>query len=126
MAKNMGDHITERQLRMLEMRYQGLTLSEVGERFGITAEGVRVNVNLAAHRISKYGLAALPDSCSTTLTAEQLISVRPKRKNGPRPLTPDRKPSLDDTILAANTRTSEQTCQSRANTKTQENGGTER
>lgn len=48
--------ITERQLRMLELRSQGATLKEVGDAFGVTPEGVRINVNMAMHYISQKGL----------------------------------------------------------------------
>lgn len=89
MAKKGNSRITERQLRILEMRYQGKALSEIGERLGITAEGVRINVNFAARLISKHGLDALPDGCSTSFTVEQLASTCMTGKTGQRPLAPD-------------------------------------
>lgn len=58
--------ITERQLRMLELRSQGATLKEVGDAFGVTPEGVRINVNMAMHYISQKGLQqVLPEGITT-------------------------------------------------------------
>ena len=83
MGKNRGGHITERQLRMLEMRCQGKTLTEIGDHFGITGEGVRINVNVCVRLISKHGLDALPDGCTTSFTADELCSIPRKKKSKP-------------------------------------------
>lgn len=71
--------ITERQLRMLELRSQGATLKEVGDAFGITSEGVRINVNMAMHYISQRGLQqVLPEGATTQYSHTELLQVPPK------------------------------------------------
>ena len=74
--------ITERQLRMLELRSQGATLKEVGDAFGITSEGVRINVNMAMHYISQRGLQqVLPEGVTTQYSHTELLQVPPKDKS---------------------------------------------
>lgn len=74
--------ITERQLRMLELRSQGATLKEVGDAFGVTPEGVRINVNMAIHYISQRGLQqVLPDGITTQYSHTELLHVPPKDKS---------------------------------------------
>lgn len=74
--------ITERQLRMLELRSQGATLKEVGDAFGVTPEGVRINVNMAMHYISQRGLQqVLPEGVTTQYSHTELLQVPPKDKS---------------------------------------------
>lgn len=74
--------ITERQLRMLELRSQGATLKEVGDAFGITSEGVRINVNMAIHYISQRGLQqVLPEGVTTQYSHTELLQVPPKDRS---------------------------------------------
>lgn len=74
--------ITERQLRMLELRSQGATLKEVGDAFGVTPVGVRINVNMAAHYISQRGLQqVLPEGVTTQYSHTELLQVSPKDKS---------------------------------------------
>lgn len=74
--------ITERQLRMLELRSQGATLKEVGDAFGVTPEGVRINVNMAIHYISQRGLQqVLPEGITTQYSHTELLHVPPKDKS---------------------------------------------
>lgn len=74
--------ITERQLRMLELRSQGATLKEVGDAFGVTPEGVRINVNMAMHYISQKGLQqVLPEGITTQYSHTELLQVPPKDKS---------------------------------------------
>lgn len=74
--------ITERQLRMLELRSQGATLKEVGDAFGITSEGVRINVNMAMHYISQRGLQqVLPEGVTTQYSHTELLKVPPKDRS---------------------------------------------
>lgn len=74
--------ITERQLRMLELRSQGATLKEVGDAFGITPEGVRINVNMAMFYISQRGLQqVLPEGCTTQYSHTELLQKFPNDKS---------------------------------------------
>ena len=74
--------ITERQLRMLELRSQGATLKEVGDAFGITSEGVRINVNMAMFYISQRGLQqVLPEGVTTQYSHTELLQVPPKDRS---------------------------------------------
>lgn len=74
--------ITERQLRMLELRSQGATLKEVGDAFGVTPEGVRINVNMAMFYISQRGLQqVLPEGITTQYSHTELLHVPPKDKS---------------------------------------------
>lgn len=74
--------ITERQLRMLELRSQGATLKEVGDAFGVTPEGVRINVNMAMHYISQRGLQqVLPEGVTTQYSHTELLQSPPRDKS---------------------------------------------
>lgn len=86
MGKSRNGKITERQLRMVELRAEGKTLEEVGAAFGITAPGARVNINEAMSLIRRHGLeAVLSPGCVPRFTEEALFSSLPeKRYYGPR------------------------------------------
>ncbi len=99
MAKEGPKQITERQIRMLELRAEGKTLSEIGKVFGITPEGVRININFSLSLIKRNGLdAVLPAGVKTDLTPEKMLSLQLKRRKR------HAKPLLDQLLQDAQSR----------------------
>ena len=103
MGKSRKGKLSERQLRMIELRAAGETYVDIGNLFNISGSGARDNIRVAARLLSQHGLDALPDGCSTKFSVEELISSVPKFAWPPVPkieslLDSSRKESVQDSV----------------------------
>lgn len=81
MGKSRRRQITERQLRMIELRASGKSYVEIGDAFGITGSGARVNIHEAARLLTKHGNQAFPDGVSSEYSVDTLVSSVPSLPN---------------------------------------------
>lgn len=80
MGKKRNRQLSERQLRMIELRATGKSYSEIGKAFGITASGARDNIRVAARLLMRHRSDALPPNVTTQFSVDELIASVPNIK----------------------------------------------
>lgn len=81
MGKRRNGHMSERQLRMIELRAEGKTYSDIGKIYGLSIEGIRTNVRTAFRLLKRHGLDSLPPGCETRFSLNDLLSAGELRRN---------------------------------------------
>lgn len=85
-AVSRGDvptRLSVRNMMFLDLRADGVSLTEIGARFGITGTGVSQHINAAIAKMRRYGLDAIkPYGYEVRHTEEELLATHSKRRAG--------------------------------------------
>lgn len=99
MGKSRNGKMTERQLRMLELKAEGKSYTDIGDLFEITGSGARENIRTAARLLQRHGEDAFPLGVQTAYSVDALIASVPSLRPLPIPKVPASPPKIEPKLV---------------------------